>query len=389
VTTYIEDSPRPFQTGWIAEAHSAGTASGTVVNPWATPFAHRGGSGNKPGVAHRIGEFDDAGVSYFFDATTHALQMPGVGDFRYYTDYNLWGGPVGDLTQDPYRREHARRVFDRQAELGAPFLAPAPLLPSGLNNMSTLALETARVSLELQPTARLTVAGVGTFWRDGRDLDAHIGALAALAPSGWFLSFVQPGNDLPPKLIADEIFGICRTVRALSEYASVHISHGDFAALPAVAAGATTVGTGWDKRQRVMSYTDYGARPPSGGMASWYERPTFLGLLGTLEKSDGALLSRQDPALAGRLGGAPAVPGPKASFLHHVSQLDTAVKRVQGPTGRSYRERYEELDAMYSTASTHWAAVRAATGIRDRSGEWVSPYQQGLRMYAQSEGWVV
>ncbi|WP_448003351.1 hypothetical protein [Agromyces bauzanensis] len=389
MTTFIEDSPRSFQAGWIADAHNAGTATGAVLTPWASPNVHRGGPGLKPGIGNRVQELRDAGVSVWFDATTHALQMPGVGDFRYYAEFNLWGGPVGDLTQDAYRREHVRRVFRHQSGLGAPFVAPAPLLPSGLNNVSTLALETARVALELQPSATLTIAGVGTFWSDGRDLDAHVGALAALAPAGWFISFVQPDNDLPPKLTADEIYGICRTVRALSEYAPVHVSHGDLAALPAVAAGATTAGTGWDRRQRVISFTDYAARPETGGQASWYERPTVLGLLGTLDrKSDGALLQQQDAALAARLGGLPSVPGPKESFRHHVGQLDAAIRRVQG-AGLAYRQRYEELDTMYTEASTNWAAVRAATGLPDRSGLWVTPYQQGLRMYGQSEGWIV
>lgn len=290
------------------------------------------------------------------------------------------------MTQDAYRREHVRRVFKHQSDLAVPLLAPSPLLPSGLNNVSTLALETAKVALELQPSTWLTIAGVGTFWSDGRDLDAHVGALAALAPAGWFISFVQPDNELPPKLTADEVYGICRTVRALSEYAPVHVSHGDFAALPAVAAGAMTVGTGWDKRQRVVSFTDYVVRAESRGQASWYERPTLLGLLGTLEKkADGALLMQQDPTLAARLGGLPPVPGPKDSFRHHVAQLDAAVVRIQG--AGSYRQRYDELDRMYIEAATNWAAVRVATGLRDRTSTWVTPYQQGLRMYAQSEGW--
>lgn len=387
MTTFIEDSPRSFQAKWIANAHSAGTATGAVLTPWASPYIHRGGPGLKPGIGNRVQELRDAGVPVWFDATTHALQMPGVGDFRYYAEFNLWGGPIGDLTQDAYRREHVRRVFKHQTELGTPLVAPAPLLPSGLNNVSTLALETARVALELEPSSRLTIAGVGTFWSDGRDLDAHVGALAALAPNGWFISFVQPDNGLPPKLTADEVYGICRTVRALSEYAPVHVSHGDFAALPAVAAGATTVGTGWDKRQRVVSFTDYVARTESTGQASWYERPTLLGLLGTLDKkADGALLEQQDAALAAQLGGLPPVPGPKESFHHHVAQLDIAVRRIQG-AGLSYRQRYDELDRMYIDAATNWAAVRAATGVRDQTSIWVTPYQQGLRMYGQSEGW--
>lgn len=385
MTTFIEDSPRPFQTAWIADAFDAGSAIGTVITPWASPLAHRGGSGNKPGLGNRVDEYRDLGISYWFDATTQALQMPGVGDFRYYAEFNLWGGPVGDLTQDAYRREHVRRVFKHQADVGAPFLAPAPLLPSGLNNVSTLALDTARVAMELQSGSWLTIAGVGTFWSDGRDLDAHVGALADLNPDGWFISIVQPDNELPPRLTADEVFGVCRTVRALSEYAPVHVSHGDLAALPAIAAGATSVGTGWDKRQRVISYTDYLARQ-GGGVASWYQRPTLLGLLGTLENAEGALLSQQAPALAIRLGGMPPAPGPRASFLHHVAQLDAAVSRVHG--GSNYFDRYQVLDAMYTEASTNWAALRGAIGVRDRSAVWVTPYQQGLRMYAQAEGWI-
>lgn len=313
--------------------------------------------------------------------------MPGVGDFRYYNEYNLWGGPIGDLTQDVYRREHVRRVFQHQIDLGTSLLAPAPLLPSGLNNLSTLALDTSRTALELQPTARLTIAGVGSFWSDGRDLDAHIGALAALSPAGWFISFVQPANTLPPQLTAEEIFGVCRTVRALSEYAPVHVSHGDFASLPAIAAGATTAGTGWDKRQRVISYTDYARRVESPGPASWYKRPSFRGLLGTLIRmGEGDLLQQQDSALAARIGGLPAVPNVEGVFLHHVLQLSDAAQIIKN--ANDFRSRYFKLDEMYSEASDNWAAVSKATGLRDHSNLWVSPFQEGLRMYARSEGWI-
>lgn len=387
MTTFIEDSPRSFQAKWIANVHSAGSSTGAVLSPWASPYIHRGGPGLKPGIGNRVQELRNAGVSVWFDATTHALQMPGVGDFRYYAEFDLWGGPIGDLTRDSYRREHVRRVFKHQSALGTPFVAPTPLLPSGLNNVSSLALETARVALELQPSSWLTIAGVGTFWSDGRDLDAHVGALAALAPQGWFISFVQPDNELPPKLTAEEVYGICRTVRSLSEYAPVHVSHGDFAALPAVAAGARTVGTGWDKRQRVVSFTDYLERADSTGQASWYERPTLLGLLGTLDrKGDGALLEQQDAALAVRLGGLPSVPGPKEAFAHHVTQLDTAVQRIQN-AGPSYRDRYDELDRMYIEAVANWADLRTATGLRDQASTWITCFQDGLHMYGRSEGW--
>lgn len=386
MTTLLEDSPRPYQVGWISEVVSSGDSSAAVITPWASPHDHRGGSGNKPGLGHRTRELQDANIPFWFDPMTHALQMTGVGDFRYYSGFNLWGGPLGDLTTDANRREHVRRVFRLQDEIGATHLAPAPLLTAPLSNLSTLALETARVAIETDPNVWLTIAGTSTFWGDGSDLDAHIGALAALQPAGWFISFVQPENKLPPRLSADEVFGVVRSVRALSEYQPVHMSHGDFAGLPGIAAGAQSVGTGWDKRQRVVAFSDYAARLPAGGMASWYERPTLLGLLGTLENRDGALLGRQAPALASRLGGLPIAPGPKESFMHHVAQLNAASLRVMAVS--DYESRYRVLDEMYTEAATNWAAVRAATGIRDGAATWVAPFQRGLRMYAQSEGWI-
>lgn len=392
MTTYIEDSPRANLAGWITEAVTAGTATAAaVITPWASPYAHVGGPGAKPGIGPRTQEFRDHGVAYWFDPMTHALQMPGVGDWRYYTGYNLWGGPLGDLTTDAFRREHVRRVFRVQDEIQAPHLAPAPLLPTGLNNLSTLALETSRVAIEADANTRLTIAGLGSFWSDGSGLDAHIGSLATLQPSGWFVSYVHPATTVPPRLSDADVFGVARTVRALSPYAPVHVSHGDFAALPAVAAGAISVGTGWDNRQRSLAATDYAPRPvpPPGAppqRGGWLERPTFVGLLGSLSKTEGATLRRQDAALYARLGGMPTSPPSRHDlYLHHVAQLDSAVQAVQA--AGNDEARFRTLDAMYTAAAANWTAVSAATAIPNRAGQWITPLQMGLRLWAASEGW--
>lgn len=381
MTTFIEDSPRNL-VGWMKEAFAAGDATEMVLNPWVSPYPPTTGN-SKPGIARRSAELRDAGIPYWFDPTTHALQMIGVGRFAYYDNWDLWGGPRGDLTTSTNRVEHVRRVFAIQDEISAPHLAPTLLLTTPLSIVSTLALELARDAIEADPTTWLTIAGSSTFWSGGVDLDAHIGALAALRPAGWFVSFVQPDNDLPPAIAEDEIFGVLRSVRALAEYVPVHVSHGDLAGLPAIAAGATSVGTGWSKRQRVVAMSDYEA--PTDGQGRWYKRPTLLGLLGTLDTREGARLNTRAPALATSLGGLP-VPAPKPVYLHHVAQLNAAAGRIQG-VGAGYEDRARELDRMYSEASTNWAALRVATGIRDSSDLWVNPLQQGLRMYALSEGW--
>lgn len=362
-----------------------GHASAVVLDPWLSPFGHRTGN-VKPGLMERTQDLSSQSIPFWLDPMTHVLDMPGPRDFGYYSEYALWSGNRGDLTTPALRQEHARRVLALQASIGARALAPTTLLPTGLNNLSTIALDLAQRTLDLDPSAYLSVAGVGTFWADGRDLDAHVGALAALAPAGWFLSFAQPTNDPPIRLTAEQVYGICRTVRALSENAPVYISHGDFAGLPAVAAGAFGVGTGWDKRQRVVSFPDYGPRDPKS-QGRWNKRPAFAGLLGSLTERDGQLLGRQNPALAARLGGLPNPNLVPQIFEKHLEQLNQAVTQVA--SAGSYEQRFRELDAMYDDARANWAAVSSATAITDASRLWVDPYQNGLRMYARSEGWAI
>jgi hypothetical protein len=384
VTTFIEDSPRPNLVAWMKGAIDRGQASAVVLDPWLSPLNHRTGN-VKPGLAVRIQDLSAQQIPFWLDPMTHVLDMPGARDLAYYSQYDLWAGNRGDLTAPTLRREHVRRVVQLQRSIGARTLAPTTLLPTGLNNLSTIALDLARLTLEEDPTAFLSVAGVGTFWADGPDLDAHVGALAALAPKGWFISFAQPTNDPPARLTPDQIYGICRTVRALSENAPVYVSHGDFAGLPAIAAGAFGVGTGWDKRQRVLSFPDYGPRDPAS-QGRWNKRPAFAGLLGTLSERDGQTLGAQNPALAARLGGLPNPPQVPQIFEKHVEQLSQAVGQVLA-AGAAYEPRFRALDAMYDAARANWSAVSAATGMTDASRLWIDPFQAGLRMYARSEGW--
>lgn len=141
-------APRPLEAGWIANAHGAGIALSAVITPWALPYGPRGGSGLTPGVANRGQELRGArhscaGVAVWFDARTHALQMRGGGRrLPLLLGLQPVGGLIRDLSQDACRREHVRRVFKHQAELSASMTAPAPLLPLGLNNVNTLALDT-------------------------------------------------------------------------------------------------------------------------------------------------------------------------------------------------------------------------------------------------------
>jgi hypothetical protein len=195
--------------GWISDCVAKRIASGAVITPWATPWISRGGPGRKPGAQARVHELQACGVETWFDPMTHALQMSGVGDFRYYDQYSLWAGPRGDLSDQGFREEHVSRVFDVQNSLHVRHLAPTVLLHAGLDNTSVLALELAREAIGRNPRCYLPIAGTANFWSSGSALDAHIGALATLQPDGWFLTVVRTGTSLPVPAATEEVHGLC------------------------------------------------------------------------------------------------------------------------------------------------------------------------------------
>lgn len=304
MTVLIEDSPRNLLT-WIQDAADQGLTRGAVLTPFATPWSNRPGSGGRRGAREVADGLRNKGAELWFDATTHVLQMAGVGDFRYYDEYDLWGGLRGDLSTSAAREDHVRLVFAVQDSLGAPHLAPTILLHHGESGTSQQALDLARVAIDLDPTCWLSVAGTAPFWASGAALDAHIGAFAQLQPAGWFLTVARPILTLPVEADTEEVHGLCRTTRALADHAPVHISHGDLAGLPAVAAGARSIGSGWDQRQRVCAFGSYSARDPNAPGGAWYERPTYRGLLGSLKTSEAAVLASRDIARSTQLGPPP------------------------------------------------------------------------------------
>jgi hypothetical protein len=355
-----------------------------VITPFATPWINRTGAGARRGAREVAEGLRESGAEVWFDATTHALQMAGVGDFRYYDEYDLWVGPRGDLSTPTAREDHVRLVFAVQDQLGAPRLAPTILLHHGESGTSQQALELAQAAIDIDPNCWLSVAGTSPFWASGSALDAHIGGLAQLEPAGWFLTVARPILALPVEADVEEVHGLCRTTRALAEHSPVHISHGDLAGLPAVAAGAYSIGSGWDQRQRVCAFGSYNARDTGTAGGGWYERPTYRGLLGSLKTSEAAVLRRQDPARSTRLG-PPPPPGPKEAFLHHL----TALNAETGPllAEPDYESRYRALSATYAAAAAEWPPVVTTTGSPLAAADWIDVLAAGLENYGKGEGW--
>src|SRR4029453_1115379 len=109
--------------------------------------------------------------------------------------------------------------------------------------------------------------------------------------------------------------------------------------LPAIAAGATSVGSGWDKRQRVCGYASYASRDPdAGGGGSWLERVERRGLIGLITKNQAEVLANRNASLAARLGPLPP-PGAKEAFFHHLTVLVDLITSLRNEADLERRYR--------------------------------------------------
>jgi hypothetical protein len=208
--------------------------------------------------------------------------------------------------------------------------------------------------------------------------------MAQLEPGAWRLTVVRALTVLPAPAMPEEIHGLARTARALSENAVVQLSHGDLAALPAVAAGATVSGTGWDPRQRICAYASYEERDAGGDGGQWFQQATLEGLLSLLTRADAALLMQQNAALAQSLLPGPVPPGAKEAFLHHVSVLARIVDELIAADPPS---AYRRLVDRYEQGRTDWPAAATAINATSRADAWITPLLDGLQRYGRTEGY--
>lgn len=388
MTLRIEDSPRNTIPKWTEEAPASAGVAGVVLSPFTTP---RSGTNYKPGMHATIERLRNAGFEVHVDPASHAMQMPGMGDLRYYDDYDLWSGPRGDISTEAGRREHIRRVFDLQDRHGVQRMAPTALLhtPTSGTSVHALALahEAAEVCADDGVGCIQYVAGSSSFW-SGTSLDAHVGALAQIDADGWVISHVHATNALPAPSQPSEVAGLCRTVRSFAELVPlIHVSHGDLAALPLVAAGATSVGTGSDTRQRVCAYSSYAPRDPEPGGGGWFQRPTFEHLCGFLTRQEAAVLENVDGALVARTAtGALHADQPQVAFDHHVHCLGSLVQQIA--SAGTHEDRFWELHEIYDRASAAWTDVESHIRPASAQDDWVEPLRQGLNAYGRAEGWV-
>ena len=378
---FLGDTARNTLVKWASSAIRGGYATGAYLSPFTSPRLANGFKRSAQNTSELIRE---AGGEFWFDPMTYALSMPRAGDFRHYDTWDLWGGARGDVSSHPAMRDHIDRVYAIQRELSSPLLASALLVSYPDTPASQRALEFSQEAMDAEPAAWITVAGDQQFWGAGAELDAHVGALDQLEPAGWLLVVTRSDNAMPPGTTAEEVYGLMRTTFALSQDRPVRVAFGDIAALPAVAAGAEAVGTGWDIRQRICAYQDFEEREGDQNGGGWYQRPTLGGLMGGLSNREYSVLSSENQALAARLTPGSIGPKPEQAFQHHASILTTIVDELNGLSGR---DRIAALRRRYTEARPEWQEVKRITGAPIGPDRWIKPFLDGLDFFAASEGW--
>jgi len=361
---------------------SEGVADGAIISPFFTPRQPRA---RNPSASQLAEEIRAEGGEAIFDATTHGALLPGVNEWSYYNTWELWDGPRGDLSTEGLRAEHLGRVFAHQVDLEIMRLAPTLALDSAGGADSDVAAALAEEAARMEPGVAQSIAGRRGFWLS-EDLDQFIGVLAQNRPNRWFVTLIRESTDYPPgDVYANELAALCRTVDSLSRRAEVIVCHADLFGLPAVAAGATGVGTGWHTRQRVCAPATFQQNDPDQirRQAVWL---TYEGLVSRLHSQQSDLLVQRARALAERLYRGPVSNVGRAARVHHLGALGELIDLVSSAGSRTasvtllsdlYTAAGDQLDSFAHSYIRTFAQTRV---------DYIDQPLDALRAYAEGEG---
>lgn len=381
----IHDGRRVGHRKWCVEAVDSGSADGVILNPFSTP---RVAEPRHPSASDLALEVQSVNGEVVFDAMTHALFLPGTNRRDFYDAWELWGRAGAMLERPAQQLAHVERVFNRQGQFGAPHLTPTLQLQSPQSSDGHRVLDIARLARGLDADCWQSLVGTRSFWAAGPQLDAYVGSLAALRAPVWMITVANDlvADHVPDLTATDAFAGLCRTVHSLSLRSRVIVGYGDFAALPAVAAGADTVGSGWDRGQRTfdpLSFrvdSDPGIRIPASYV-------TQGGLNSVLRRDTAEAIERWDSTRAHTIRGGPMPPSDQAERMHHLVQLRAAVQQIDAAGSRTARVR--ELRNRYGTALSDYDSLIAGLPRIVRGSDktaWGSNPANVLEAYAASEG---
>jgi hypothetical protein len=188
-------------------------------------------------------------------------------------------------------------------------------------------------------------------------------------------------DNVPDLADTDAFAGLLRTVHSLSLRSRVIVCHADYTGVPAVAAGASDVGTGWDRGMRFFDPRSFQATTDGIQIPASYVTQGGLGAV--LRRDAGDAITRLlGDAAATALRGGPMPP-------NDLRQLSDLVQRVNAH-GTARDMRVQELRAFYEQAIRDFEGLLArlprSTLQENSRRRWLDQPLDVLEAYALAEG---
>ncbi|MGW1708257.1 hypothetical protein ACWCP8_22725 [Streptomyces sp. NPDC002206] len=322
------------------------------------------------------------------DPMTHARLLAGTNKLEDYETWGLWGSSGIGLNTTTRRIEHVERVFGRQSELGLPRLSPTLAVGAANSAEADQAVETARVARGIDRDCYQSFVGTLDLFASGAALDAYVGRLAGLRASTWVVTLIPTAStnlvgDLAASTAA--LAGWLRTIHSLSARSRVIVQNCDFIGLLAAAAGADTVGSGWDRSMKVFDSGSYQLSSGSPRIPASYVTQKML--LAVLRRSLADDIQRLDPQRAEVLRGGRMPLNEAHQRVHHLRAIRDLVSDIYQFRNRAdsvaiLRNLYEDALREYS-----WLDSQIPGLITSADKEtWVNAPLRALSEYSKAEG---
>ncbi|MFJ2290451.1 hypothetical protein ACIOG7_01840 [Streptomyces sp. NPDC087894] len=322
------------------------------------------------------------------DPMTHARLLPGTNKLEDYETWGLWGPSGIGLNTTTRRIEHVERVFGRQSELSLPRLSPTLAVGAANSSEADQAVETSRVARGIDRDCYQSFVGTVDLFASGAALDAYVGRLAGLRASTWVVTLIPAAStnlvgDLAASTAA--LAGWLRTIHSLSARSRVIVQNCDFIGLLAAAAGADTVGSGWDRSMKVFDSGSYQVSSGSPRIPASYVTQKML--LAVLRRSLADDIQRLNPERAETLRGGPMPLNEAHQRVHHLRAVRDLVSDIYQIRERAdsvaiLRALYEDALQEYSWLNSQIPGLISST---DRE-IWADAPLRALSEYAKAEG---